>query len=201
MNRISGAFDLRGRACRSCPLNGASVLAVEQCSSHDDDHNDDDANPEPFRLLLLYFFGGLKHKHLRVSARGSPAAHRPSNPLEKDTLPRKQAFRLCRQLALPFCRQIRPRHSTETRRSPLWACSLERQFPICRLCASWTSRASGKGQFARQLLFPESDLRQNVLCTGRNCVLPMQKDGIRESRSLLPGFLHNVGDLLCCLVR
>src|SRR5713101_9142012 len=55
--------------------------------------------------------------------------------------------------------------------------------------------ASVKGQSARQLLFPESDLRQNVLRTGRNRVLPMQKDGIRESRSFLPGFLHSVGDL------
>src|SRR6266851_7068637 len=64
-----------------------------------------------------------------------------------------------------------------------------------------TSEASGKGQSARQLLFPESDLRQNVLRTGRNCVLPMQKDGIRESRSPLPGFLHSVGDLLCRLAR
>src|SRR6266849_6054467 len=61
--------------------------------------------------------------------------------------------------------------------------------------------ASVKGQSARQLLFPESDLRQNVLRTGRNRVLPMQKDGIRESRSLLPGFLHSVGDLLCRLAR
>src|SRR3989442_15318234 len=36
---------------------------------------------------------------------------------------------------------------------------------------------------------------------GCNCVLAAQKDGIRESSSLLPGHLRNLVNLLCRLTR
>src|SRR5437899_5094696 len=67
-------------------------------------------------------------------------------------------------------------------------------------CATYIHSAP-EAQSRRQILFPESDLRQNVLCTRVQLRPRGAKGWYLESSSLLPGHLRNFGNLLCRLTR